>query len=271
MSASPMKRNAIHSWPTAFLIAALAVFTHGSRAEAASRPPDKTKKLDLIWVHPEFPHAHIRSIALLPAATYTNDLKSEKEIEAAWGQAFRPLGHRWYSSTLAKDLLQKSFGGDSVIKALRAGLLKEPRVDSLSAIALCRALRVNAVMSVRADLWEKTEMEWNQTGNPWTTVQLKAALVDSSGRLLWTASGSETREGPLHQAESNTLGVKSSGLTLTPVTGQGGAPSFAEVLSVLLTRWKDRFPGREGATAPAAAPGAPADSARAASPPAGGR
>jgi hypothetical protein len=252
----------------AMLVVALAAIS--PNVSAAPKAPDKTKKLDLIWQHPEFPLAHIRSIALLPAATYNADLKAEKDIEQAWGQAFRPLGHRWYSSTLAKDLLQKFFGGDSVLKTLRTALLKEPRVDSLSAIALCRALRVNAVMSVRADLWEKTEMEWNQTGNPWTTVQLKAALVDSSGRLLWTASGSETREGPLHQADANTLGVKSSGLNLTPVTGQGGAPSFAEVLSVLLTRWTERFPRRDGA-APAAAPGASADTMRAVPPAGGGR
>jgi hypothetical protein len=143
-------------------------------------------------------------------------------------------------------------GGDSVLTGLRAQLLKEPRVDSLAAVSLCRALHTSAVMSVRADLWEQTEMDWNQTGKPWTTVQLKAALVDSTGRLLWSASGSQTAEGPVHTADNNTLGVKSSGLSLQPVTAQAGAPSFAETLALLLGRWVERFPARP---APASAPG----------------
>lgn len=229
------------------------VMAFASVASAAPQPDRTPKKLDLIWTHPEIATIGIRSIALLPAATYTNELRTEKDIEMGWGQAFRSTGYRWYSSTLTKELLKQAFGGDSVITALRAQLLKEPRVDSLAAQRLCRALHTSAVMSVRADLWEKTEMEWNQTGKPWTTVQLKAALVDSTGRLLWSASGSETAEGPLHSAENNTLGVKSSGLNLQPVTAQAGAPSFQEVLALLLGRWVERFPAR---SAPAPVPAA---------------
>jgi hypothetical protein len=198
----------------------------------------------------------VRSIALLPAVTYDGNLNAEREIDQAWGPTARVSGHRWYYSTTSKDLLRR-FGGDSVLAALRKVVLKEARIDSLSARRLCTALRTSAVLTIRVDLWDQIEMEFNQTGKPSTTVQLKAALVDSSGQLLWTASGTETAEGPMHQADSGTLGVKSSGLGTQPVTGQGGAPTFQEALTPLFARWAGSFPTRPTTPAPAS-PSAPA-------------
>jgi hypothetical protein len=225
---------------------------------AASDADKKAKKLDTFWSHPDIATINLRSIALLPGASFDNDLKTEKELEIAWGQVSRPLGYRWYYSTLAKDLLRRAFGGDSVLTALRAGILKDGRVDSLSAQKLCQALHTSAVLTLRADIWEQTQVEWNQSGKPWTRIALRAALVDSSGRLLWTASGNETAEGPQHNADSGTIGVKSSGLGLQQVTGEGGAPSYEEVLARLFTRWIDNFPAKPGAApAPAPAPTTP--------------
>ena len=215
----------------------------------------KDKKVDRFWTHPEISKYEFKTVALLPAATFTHDLAAEKEVELAWSPIARGTGYRWFFSTMSKDLLRRAFGGDSVLLALRKGVLKDGRVDSLSARALCKALRVTALVSMRADQWEQIQMEWNQTGKPSTTVQVRAALVDSSGRLLWTASGSETGEGPMHQADSGTLGVKSSGLGLQAVTGQGGPPSFQEVLTPLFTRWIKEFPAQP--TPPAAPTPAP--------------
>lgn len=214
----------------------------------------KGKKLDLVWTHPQIDSIRLRSIALLPAATYDNDIRAEKEIEEAWGPVARATGHRWYYSTMTKDLLRRAFGGDSVLTALRKSVLKDVRVDSLSARALCAKLRTSAVLSIRADQWSQLEMEFNQTGKPSTTVQIRGALVDSTGRLLWSASGSETGEGPMHEATSGTLGVKSSGLGTQAVTGQGGAPTFQEVLLPLFTRWSGSFPSQATPPAPAAPP-----------------
>jgi hypothetical protein len=214
----------------------------------------KEKRVDLIWSHPDMANHGVRSIALLPAATVNHDLRAEKEVEIAWSPQARGSGHRWFFSTMSKDLLRRAFNGDSAMAAVHKGILKDGRVDSLSAQALCRALRVSAVLSIRADQWDQIQMEWNQTGTPSTTVQMKAALVDSSGRLLWTASGSETGEGPMHQGDSGTLGVKSSGLGLEAVTGQGGAPAFQEVLTPLFKRWLAEFPAGPDRAAPAASP-----------------
>ena len=222
-----------------------------SHVRAASENDKQAKKLDTFWTAPDIANISLRSIAMLPCASYDNNLKTEKELEIAWGQVSRPMGYRWYYPTLSKDLLRRAFGGDSILTALRASLLKEPRVDSLSAQRLCQALRTSAVFTMRADNWEQVQMEWNQDGKPWTRVTIKAALVDSSGRLLWTASGSETGEGPLHSADAGTIGVKSSGLGLQPVTGQGGAPSFQEVLTRLFARWSATFPAKAAPATPA--------------------
>lgn len=251
------RRPFVHvSLPALFVLVAIA----GAPARADAPVEDKAaKKLDLVWTHPDFAAAGLKSIAMLPAASYTNDAKIEKEVENAWGVAFRPSGYRWYSATLTKELVRRALGNDSMLTAVRTKLLKDPRVDSLSARALCRALRVTAVLSVRAEQWEQTQVEWNQTGEPWTTVQLKAAIVDSAGRLLWTASGGETGKGPLHTAsENNVIGVKSSGLNLQAVTAEGGAPSFEEVLLRLFGRWVQRLPAK--AEAPTAAPSSPGGS-----------
>ncbi|MEK7330484.1 MAG: hypothetical protein AAB113_06745 [Candidatus Eisenbacteria bacterium] len=90
-------------------------------AGAAGEGDKKARKLDTFWTHPDIASVNLRSIALLPGASYDNDLKTEKEIEVAWGQVSRGIGYRWYYSTMAKDLLRRAFGGDSVLTALRAG------------------------------------------------------------------------------------------------------------------------------------------------------
>jgi len=95
---------------------------------------------------------------------------------------------------------------------------------------------------VRVEQWEQREVEWNQSGKPTTTVRLRAALVDSSGTLLWSAAGSETGEGPYHNPEAAPLGVSESGLDRKPVTGQGGAPSHLEVMTPIVERWAKTFP-----------------------------
>ena len=159
-------------------------------------------------------------------------------------------GYRWVSTLVTHDEIVRE-GGDSLLKAFAQGVLKAGRLDSLDAPRFSRATRARALFTVRVDRFERLELPFDQSGKPTTTVQLTAALVDSSGRLLWTASGSETAEGPYQDAGATALGVRASGLNNTPITGQGGAPSFPETLDRLLARWLPRFPARH---APAAAP-----------------
>jgi hypothetical protein len=216
---------------------------------AAPRTPD------LIWVHPRYDSLGIQSVALLPAAAFDRNHHDETFVETMFAKALQPAGYRWTTPQTAREKIQ-SAGGDSAVAALSNGILKAGRVDSLVAQRICSTLRTSALMSVRVDQFEQTQVEWNQSGKPTTTVRLRAALVDSTGRLLWSASGSETGEGPYHEADSGTTGVSGSGLNTTPTTAQGGAPSFEDVTTRLLDRWMKRFPARQAAT-PSAVPAKP--------------
>jgi hypothetical protein len=228
----------------AFVFAGIVALLAGPAPQAAAAPKEKGKK-DLVWVHPAFDSLSIVSIAMLPSAAFDNDLADEKIVDLVVAQGLNPLGYRWISTSVSRDLLRRSFGGDSVLKALDRMLLDRGRIDSLVAPLLAGALRTKAMLSVRIELFEQVTMEWNQAGKPSTTVQLRAALVDSMGRLLWTASGSETADGPYHDPLAGTLGVKGSGLGSTPMTNQGGPPSFEEVLSRLVARWVAKLPRRK--------------------------
>ena len=235
----------------AALAAALALATLAGAAEK------RGKAKDAIWSNPDFKRFGIRSVGVLPPASYDHNLQNEKAVETALATVLKEAKLRWIASLPARTLITREPGGDSLLKLVRERLLESPRVDSLTAPELCRRLRTDAVMSLRVDRMEKLEMEFNQAGRPSTTVQVSGSLVDSSGALLWSATGSETAEGPYHDPSAAVIGVKSSGLNTTPITGQGGAPSYTEVLTTLFQRWADRFPTRADSTAAPAGAGGP--------------
>ena len=228
----------------AVLVLALAAFA----ASAAGAPKQPKPRGDAVWTSPDIAARPLRSIAILPAVAFDNDPADEKVVEGAIGGALRGVTYRWVGPDLARERLRSAFGGDSALKAADGMVLRDVRVDSLAAAPLCAALRTDAVLTLRVDLLEQVQVEFNQAGRPSTTVQLKAALVDSTGRLLWTATGTERAEGPHQDPQAGTLGVRSSGLSSTPMTGQGGAPAPDQVASALVRRWAERFPR------PAAAP-----------------
>ena len=222
-------------FPLAALILVVAAGALGAPA------PNKNERGDIIWVHPRYDSLKIQSIAFLPVAAYDNNFQNEKIVENQLSAALRGSGYRWISPATTKSMLTSAVG-DSMVAVIDRSILTHGRVDSVHAARLCRALRVTALLSARLDLFEQVQVEWNQSGKPSTTVQVRSAVVDSSGRLVWSAAGSETAEGPYHDANAATLGVKSTGLTTEPVSGQAGAPSFQDVTTRLFTRWAPNFP-----------------------------
>lgn len=221
---------------TCALTALLAVAWSGHAAE-------KKTAGDRFWTAPDLASFPIHSIALLPPATYDGNVEARKLVEAAVGAALKTSGHRWASPFLVRDYLLKA-GGDSLLKAVNDKLLKNPRIDSLDAPYLARVTRTRALLTVRVDQLEKRELELDQSGKPATTAQLRAALVDSTGRLLWTVYTSETMEGAHQQADANVIGVKASGLNTTSIGNKSPAPAFPEVLTKITRRWAEAFPKR---------------------------
>jgi hypothetical protein len=220
--------------PAFLLVAVLAVGVHAAEKKGAG---------DRYWTAPDLASYRVGSIALLPPATYDGDVEKRKLVETAVGQALKGTGYRWASPFIIRDNLLKA-GGDSLLKALNEKLLKNPRLDSLDAPLLSRTLRTRAILTVRVDQMERRELELNQSGRPATTVHLRGALVDSTGRLLWTASSSETLEGATQETGGAVVGVKTSGLNNTPVGVTVKAPLYQEVLGKIGTRWGQEFPKR---------------------------
>ena len=229
-------------------LALMAVLSLSLPAFAAEK---KGRTVDLFWTAPDLAAYPATSIALMPVVTYDNNAEAQRLVEAALGQVLRTSGHRWISPSLTRDWLAKA-GGDSLAKAFKDALLKSPRIDSTQAPYFSRVARARALLTVRVDQFEKRLLEINQSGRPATTVQLRAALVDSTGRLLWTASGGETLEGPYQDPNANPIGVNASGLNNAPIMAQGGAPDFREVLTKVLTRWAEAFPKKPVADSTAA-------------------
>jgi hypothetical protein len=223
---------------------ALAALALAGAAAAAKKP----HTVDNIWVHPRFASFSVQSIAMLPPASFDRDFEAERQVQGQSGRALVGSGYRWVSSLTTREMLRVSAGGDSLLKAVTARVLADGRVDSLTARVLCRMFRTNAVMSVRVDEWTQIAIEPDQSGKPSTTIQLHAALVDSTGSLLWSASGGETVEGLQHdpaQADaehSGTAGTRETGLHGSTLAG--APPPYTDVLERLLTRWAKEFPAK---------------------------
>ncbi len=226
-------------------VCAVALATAVASSAVAGKGPGRT---DAVWQAPDYAGFDVRSIAMLPVATFDNSLDARRYTENAIGQSLRGTGYRWVSTMMTREEIARE-GGDSLLKAFTQSVLRTGRLDSLDAPRFSRATRARALLTVRVDRFERMELPFDQSGRPTTTVQLTAALVDSTGRLLWSASGSETAEGPYQDAGASVIGVRASGLNNTPVANQGVAPSYAETLTRLLARWLPQFPARPASAA----------------------
>jgi hypothetical protein len=211
----------------------------GAPAEAGG----KQSTGDRSWTAPDIGRYPVASIAMLPPVTYDGSLEARKLVEQAVGLALKGSGHRWVSPFLVRDVIVKN-GGDSLTKAINDEVLKTARLDSLDAPQLSRLFRARALLTVRVDEMERLELEADQSGRPSTTIQLRAALVDSTGRLLWTMASNETMEGAQQEPGANVIGVKESGLNNKAIGGTSPAPTYQEVLAKIGLRWTDAFPKR---------------------------
>jgi hypothetical protein len=172
-------------------------------------------------------------------------------VEGAVSYSLRETGYRWISAGTTREMLRGAAPNDSLLKVVKTAILKETRIDTTLVPQLCAKLRCQALLAVRIDQWDQRQLEAHETGKPSTSVQLKAALIHSSGALLWSSSDTETAEGQYHEAIAGT-----SGMQRQAVGAEGGAPDYVEVVSKIGTRWAGTFPPK-----PAAPAAAPADTA----------
>jgi cell division septation protein DedD len=212
---------------------------------------EKASRGDTFAEAPDVAAYGVKSIAMLPVVSYDKNARAEQTVMALLGLKLKDTGYRWVSASTAKAMIRSTLG-DSMLKVVADEVLAKGQLDSLRAPLLSARLRTDALLCVRVEQWEQQQILWNQSGKPNTTVRVRAALVDSTGALLWSAASSETGEGPHNDPSTNPMGMKATALEPTPLTGQLGPPAFDAVLDRILVRWQPRFP-----RPPAAAPAAP--------------
>ena len=246
------KSLACNAGPAAFLAAALVLL-----AALASAAPRRERVIDHFKVHPDLGSIRLTAVAMLPAVSYDGVTPAERQAEVELMRAILDAGYRWISATTCRDMLRRA-GGDSLLRANRENILEKGQIDSARAGAICAMMRVNGLLTVRLDRAEQVSIQEDQSGRPSTTVQLRAALVDSLGRLVWSAGGSQIAEGIELQAAVGGVVGGSSGANLTPtnVTAKNNAPDWLLAYRPMFLRWAPTFPKRTsmaGGTPPMAA------------------
>lgn len=260
----PGERKGTAMRPALLLGVAIALGLAGATAAA----PRREHVIDKFQVNPDLGAIRVSAVAMLPAVSYDGVLPAEKSAELEWMLKVKDTGYRWVSAPTSRDRLREAAGNDSILVANKQDLLAHERIDSLRAPGLCRLLRVNGLLSIRLDRAEKLAIQSDQSGRPATTVQVHAALVDSTGRLVWSASGAQVTEGPeLSAASAGAGGGGFNGLGPAPITERNNAPEWSAAFQPMFLRWAPTFPlraqlaGGANAPTPAAAPArAPADS-----------
>jgi hypothetical protein len=189
---------------------------------------------------------------MLPAAQFENVELAERHAEGELMKAIRGAGYRWVTAPTAKEMLRHTPSGDSLLKAIRAQVLESAHVDSAATAGICARLRVNGLITLRVDRSEQRSIQSNESGNPTTTVQVHAMLVDSLGNVMWKATGTEVEQGP-YIAVTNTNPTGASGqLGSVSLSEKINAPDWPLAFEPLFQRWVPTFPARPVAP-PAAA------------------
>lgn len=230
------------------MVAALLALVLAPRPAAAAKPP-----ADRIWTRPGGVGREIRTIAMLPTVGPSGHF-----VDDRWLVAFFQDGHQWLPAPLVRDQLARlSSQPDSALLALSAQVFARGSVDAAIAPRLCRAMRVQALLTVRVDRWERVA-----ESNPYLTtayVELVATLLDSTGDVVWRVSGEEretARYGvptsassklstpPAHVGEDFMVGQqsKSGGVTMGP--GVGAPHSVGAGPPQAIVRPPDKVVGR---------------------------
>jgi len=220
-------------------LAALLLAAGGAHA-AASRKG--AREIDKLFSRPDLATIRLTSVAMLPAASFDNIGPAERQAEGELMKAIRDAGFRWITAPTAREMLRRD-GGDSLLKAIREEILAHDPIDSTRVPRVCGRLRVNGLITVRVDQAEQISIQTDQTGKPSTTIQVRAVLMDSLGRKLWSASGSYFIEGPYMQAAQGG-GIASAGgsIATSAIETRNNAPDWPLAMSPLFARWAPTFP-----------------------------
>ena len=146
---------------------------------------------DRVWIHPGIENLRPERIAILPAVSFVFLPRERIYVEDAWLQRLSRSRHAWLPAVLCRErMAATSRHGDSLLNVIGDQVRNRGRVDSTSSPRLARLLQSQALLSLRIDRWERV----GAARSTRIYVDMSAALVDSSGRLLWRVSSEERLE-----------------------------------------------------------------------------
>ncbi len=165
----------------------------GAKDAAAQGKGDRpVVRIDKSWAAPGLRADRLFSVAVLPVCRLAGDFETGHQIAAAW------LRHNPHVGAIRLDdgeclthLGATRRERDSILALVTKEIEKTGRPGPELARSLARRLGVTALVALRLDRWE------SRTGTrDMAYVDLSAALVDSSGNLLWHGVGSARAENP---------------------------------------------------------------------------
>jgi len=221
--------------------------------------PDATAKAsrqrDTIWRHPALDSLAPQTIAILPAVVFAENAHAMRLVEQRWRQLYSETGHCWLSANASRvRMAAQSPRGDSLYEVIARQVRSTGQVDSTMGRRLARLMGVESVLSLRIDRWEVAD-------GGRAMIEVTAALVDSTGTLLWKISGaagygSPTYSGWMSADASDIIDARGTGPRFGPdrmdcssraiidsrLLPQLAEENFEHALYKLLARWAVNVP-----------------------------
>ena len=207
-----MSWPAIHRFPhPARLLTAVGVtclaWTAADLSDAATHP-------DRVWLRADRAAHPVREVAVLPVVNVIDDGRPPAFVEDRVNPYFCDrLSYVWIDPPGARALLvRRTRHPYSELDSLSRQIWRWGHVDSTTASAVAHQLEVQSVLCIRIDRWERLDLR--DPHRMRAMVEMEAALVDSSGALLWTVWSDQTAPTSLEEQRD-----------LSEAAGLGGAPA----------------------------------------------
>jgi hypothetical protein len=216
----------------------------------------KKPKQEARFLHPKYADFQVRTIAVLPLATPSQDEDADKITRRSMERALSGTGYR-FLTTGSFISAAKAAGLEAEARALETQWRGRGSLDTTALRSIGRATIADAVLAVQATTWERFLIDYNVSGQSFTQITWAMSLYSTkTGERLWANVFSDKGEGPYNNATGgeNVTGVQGGG-GLRPQARTSTSldpPTFEEVAAKLEPKVKSGFPPIPAASAGAA-------------------
>jgi len=193
---------------------------------------------DLVWVDPQIQREKPTEVAVLPAVAFIDDPQAVQVVEIYGSLLLAETGHVVQPASRVRQALMGvgERPNNPLYERLARQVRSEGTIDASLASTLTHLTGAPMLLSLRIDRWEVVDNR--------AQVELTAALVDSTGRVLWKING-RAGHGGGGPSRFATLDLPRTALVEGAGSGGAGAdPQHARLFGELAVLRLD--PGRRG-------------------------